>query len=115
VVPTYPLSMAMEFWHVSEDKCFFAPRSEKKDGKQHRYFSVVENRRMSGYPRQICAGSDATLHPARARSGDFCCTNSTLSYPSNHRRESKLESPTFRKKLSDCSADLFFGSLKTTT
>src|ERR1700694_3012081 len=46
VVPTYPLSITLRFWHGDEDKCFFAPRSESKDGKQHRYFSVVENRRV---------------------------------------------------------------------
>ena len=37
----------------------------------------------------------------------FCCTNSTLSCRSNHRRGLKLESPIFLQKLSGCSADLF--------
>ena len=36
--------MAMEFWHGGEDKCSLRAKVRKKDGKQHRYFSVVENR-----------------------------------------------------------------------
>jgi hypothetical protein len=44
--------MTLELWDGGEDKCLFAPRSgnsrqvRKKHGKQHRYFSVLENRRV---------------------------------------------------------------------
>ncbi len=47
----------------------------------------------------------ASLNPRRTRRS--CYTNSSSICHSNRRRESKLESPNFPKKLFGCSADLF--------
>jgi transposase len=38
--------MTLEFCHGGEDKMFLRAKVRKKDGKPHRYFSVVENRRV---------------------------------------------------------------------
>ena len=43
---TYPLSEAGSFWH-SADGLFLRSTNRKKDGKDHRYFSIVENQRIS--------------------------------------------------------------------
>ena len=43
---TYPLFFPQEFWHGAQ-QMFLRSTRRKKDGKQHRYFSVVENRRLS--------------------------------------------------------------------
>jgi hypothetical protein len=45
VVPTYPLFRGLKFWHGGRGHVS-ARQSQEKDGKQHRYFSVVENRRV---------------------------------------------------------------------
>jgi transposase len=45
-VKTYPLFFPQEFWHGAQ-QMFLRSTRRKKDGKQHRYFSVVENRRLS--------------------------------------------------------------------
>jgi hypothetical protein len=45
-VKTYPLFLPQEFWHGAQ-QMFLRSTTRKKDGKQHRYFSVVENRRLS--------------------------------------------------------------------
>jgi len=44
-VKTYPLFGKLQFWH-SADAMFLRSTNRKKDGKDHRYFSVVENRRV---------------------------------------------------------------------
>ena len=46
MVKTYPLSSAIGFWHCATEM-FLRSTTRKKDGKLHRYFSVVENRRLS--------------------------------------------------------------------
>jgi transposase len=45
-VKTYLLSFQRDFWH-SAASMFLRSTNRKKDGKDHRYFSVVENRRLS--------------------------------------------------------------------
>ena len=44
---TYPLFKRWGFWH-STASVFLRSTSRKKDGKDHRYFSIVENRRLLG-------------------------------------------------------------------
>jgi len=44
---TYPLA-AVARMRISGDKMFLRATTRKKDGKEHRYFSVVENRRVAG-------------------------------------------------------------------
>ena len=44
---TYPLSLGMEFWHTAVSM-FLRATNRKKDGKDQRYFSIVENRRVPG-------------------------------------------------------------------
>ena len=44
---TYPLSRAAGIWHSAGD-VFLRSTNRKKDGKDHRYFSVVENQRVAG-------------------------------------------------------------------
>jgi len=46
VVKTYPLPFRRFFWQ-SAASMFLRRINRKKDGKDHRYFSVVENRRLS--------------------------------------------------------------------
>jgi transposase len=46
-VKTYPLSPARYFWHAAVSM-FLRSTNRKKDGKDHRYFSIVENRRVPG-------------------------------------------------------------------
>jgi transposase len=46
-VKTYPLSLRINFWHAAVSM-FLRAINRKKDGKDHRYFSMVENRRMPG-------------------------------------------------------------------
>jgi transposase len=46
-VKTYPLSKPLVFWH-SAASMFLRSTNRKKDGKDHRYFSIVENRRVPG-------------------------------------------------------------------
>jgi len=45
-VKTYPLSLRINFWHAAVSM-FLRSTNRKKDGKDHRYFSMVENRRVS--------------------------------------------------------------------
>lgn len=45
---TYPLSLGMEFWHAAVSM-FLRATNRKKDGKDHRYFSIVENRRVQWF------------------------------------------------------------------
>jgi len=45
-VKTYPLPWRPQFWH-STFALFLRNTNRKKDGKQHRYFSVVENQRLA--------------------------------------------------------------------
>ncbi len=45
-VKTYPLFRGLGFWH-SAGGLFLRGTNRKKDGKDHRYFSVVENQRIS--------------------------------------------------------------------
>jgi transposase len=47
VVKTYPLFIAPDLWH-SAGAMFLRSTNRNKDGKDHRYFSIVENRRVSG-------------------------------------------------------------------
>ena len=47
VVKTYPLFLLLEFWQCAA-QMFLRSTTRKKDGKLHRYFSVVENRRLAG-------------------------------------------------------------------
>ena len=44
---TCPLFFRLDFWH-SAPSMFLRSTERKKDGKLHRYFSVVENRRLPG-------------------------------------------------------------------
>lgn len=44
---TYPLAEEEAIWH-SAISMFLRKTNRKKDGKDHRYFSVVENRRLAG-------------------------------------------------------------------
>jgi hypothetical protein len=46
-VKTYPLPKRNGLWH-SAIAVFLRSTNRKKDGKDHRYFSVVENQRVSG-------------------------------------------------------------------
>ena len=46
-VKTCPLFFRFEFWHPTASM-FLRSTLRKKDGKNHRYFSVVENRRRPG-------------------------------------------------------------------
>jgi transposase len=46
-VKTYPLFSWLGFWH-SAASMFLRATNRKKDGKDHRYFSIVENRRVPG-------------------------------------------------------------------
>lgn len=46
-VKTYPLSRPTRIWH-SAGSVFLRSTNRKKDGKDHRYFSVVENQRVAG-------------------------------------------------------------------
>jgi transposase len=46
-VKTYPLPKPVLFWH-SAASMFLRSTNRKKDGKDHRYFSIVENRRVPG-------------------------------------------------------------------
>jgi transposase len=46
-VKTYPLSQGIDFWHAAVSM-FLRSTNRKKDGKDHRYFSIVENRRVPG-------------------------------------------------------------------
>jgi transposase len=45
-VKTYPLFSGVGFWH-SAGGLFLRSTNRKKDGKDHRYFSIVENQRIS--------------------------------------------------------------------
>jgi hypothetical protein len=45
-VKTFPLVLAKTIWH-SAVSMFLRQTNPKKDGKSHRYFSVVENRRLT--------------------------------------------------------------------
>ena len=45
---TYPLPKPPVFWH-SAVVLFLRSTNRKKDGKDHRYFSVVENQRVSAH------------------------------------------------------------------
>jgi hypothetical protein len=63
VVPTYPLfngAAVLAWWR---GRCFFGPKSESKDGKQPRYFSVVEYRRAA----QNHAVQRRVLYPSFSR------------------------------------------------
>jgi len=46
-VKTFPLSRAAIFWHAAVS-VFLRSANRKKDGKDHRYYSIVENRRVPG-------------------------------------------------------------------
>jgi len=46
-VKTFPLSRAAIFWHAAVS-VFLRSTNRKKDGKDHRYYSIVENRRVPG-------------------------------------------------------------------
>jgi hypothetical protein len=46
-VKTYPVSPWAEVWHSAGD-LFPRATNRKEDGKDHRYFSVVENQRVAG-------------------------------------------------------------------
>jgi transposase len=46
-VKTYPLFKRSYFWHAAVSM-FLRSTNRKKDGKDHRYFSIVENRRLLG-------------------------------------------------------------------
>jgi transposase len=46
-VKTYPLFKRVDFWHAAVSM-FLRSINRKKDGKDHRYFSIVENRRLLG-------------------------------------------------------------------
>jgi transposase len=46
-VKTYPLFKRDYFWHAAVSM-FLRSTNRKKDGKDHRYFSIVENRRLLG-------------------------------------------------------------------
>jgi transposase len=46
-VKTYPLFNDFNFWH-SAVSMFLRSTNRRKDGKDHRYFSIVENRRLPG-------------------------------------------------------------------
>jgi len=46
-VKTYPLFKRIHFWHAAVSM-FLRSTNRKKDGKDHRYFSIVENRRLLG-------------------------------------------------------------------
>jgi hypothetical protein len=46
-VKTYPLSLGIDFWHAAVSM-FLRSTNRKKDDKDHRYFSIVENRRVPG-------------------------------------------------------------------
>src|SRR5882724_5965673 len=46
-VKTYPLFRRVHFWHAAVSM-FLRSTNRKKDGKDHRYFSIVENRRLLG-------------------------------------------------------------------
>jgi transposase len=46
-VKTYPLFKRVDFWHAAVSM-FLRSTNRKKDGKDHRYFSIVENRRLLG-------------------------------------------------------------------
>jgi hypothetical protein len=46
-VKTYPLFRRTDFWHAAASM-FLRATNRKKDGKDHRYFSIVENRRAPG-------------------------------------------------------------------
>jgi transposase len=46
-VKTFPLFTGRDFWH-SAASMFLRATNRKKDGKDHRYFSIVENRRVPG-------------------------------------------------------------------
>jgi hypothetical protein len=50
-VKTYPLPKRNGLWH-SAIAVFLRSTNRKKDGKDHRYFSVVENQRVSGDTQQ---------------------------------------------------------------
>ena len=47
VVKTYPLFRNTAWWY-SSGTMFFRFTTRKKDGKEHRYWSLVENRRIAG-------------------------------------------------------------------
>jgi hypothetical protein len=47
VVPTYPIAVEWARGKVSR-AMFLRHKIRKKDGKEHRYFSVVENKRVAG-------------------------------------------------------------------
>jgi transposase len=47
-VKTYPLPCGPGFWHSAVD-LFLRSTNRKKDGKNHRYYSIVENQRVSGH------------------------------------------------------------------
>ena len=44
---TYPLFRRLEFWHAAVSRVP-AQHKRKKDGKDHRYSSTFENRRVTG-------------------------------------------------------------------
>jgi hypothetical protein len=46
-VKTDPLWRRIDFWHAAVSR-FLRASNRKKDGKDHRYFSIVENRRVPG-------------------------------------------------------------------
>jgi transposase len=46
-VKTYPLPSGPGFWHSAVD-LFLRSTNRKKDGKNHRYYSIVENQRVCG-------------------------------------------------------------------
>jgi hypothetical protein len=45
-VETYPLGSRERFWHSARD-LFLRANKRFKDGKEHRYYTVVESRRLS--------------------------------------------------------------------
>src|ERR1019366_10521277 len=45
VVETYPLGSRKKFWHAAREHVS-ARNKRIKDGKQHRYYTVVESRRL---------------------------------------------------------------------
>jgi hypothetical protein len=50
-VKTYPLFSQLNFWHAAVSM-FLRATNRKKDGKNHCYFSIVENRRVPGIRRR---------------------------------------------------------------
>jgi hypothetical protein len=62
-VKTFPLFTGQDFWH-SAASMFLRATNRKKDGKDHRYFSIVENRRVPGGKREFEKGVAVWEGPA---------------------------------------------------